>query len=145
MTWYFAYGMNMDPVHMAWLCPGMEPLGTARLDGFRFAINRRGLATILKDPAAAVHGVVWILTEAFEKILDGFEGVDEGMYWREFVPLTLPSGVCRQALVYIATDRAPGVPRVPYLDQIIGGGHHFGLPAGYLAELKGWSPRGRMV
>lgn len=140
MSYYFAYGMNMDPEHMARLCPGMEPLGTGCLEGFRFAINRRGFATFLPDPGAAVHGVIWRLVPVHESRLDRFEGVDEGLYWRDFVPIRLAEGSLRQALTYRATDPEPGRPDPEYLEQIVRGARAFGLPETYLEELIRWRP-----
>lgn len=32
---YFAYGSNMEPVRMAWRCPGAYPLGRAVLRNYK--------------------------------------------------------------------------------------------------------------
>lgn len=44
---YFAYGSNMDRQQMRGRCPGAVLLGTARLPGYRFIINRAGVASVV--------------------------------------------------------------------------------------------------
>ena len=67
---YFAYGSNMDVEQMRVRCPGSQILGTARLDGYRFRINRRGVATVVAEEGAVAWGVVWDLTREDERTLD---------------------------------------------------------------------------
>lgn len=47
MRCYFAYGSNMDVRQMGQRCPGATLLWTATLGGYRFIINRRGVATVI--------------------------------------------------------------------------------------------------
>ena len=39
MSIYFAYGSNMDPLHMSKRVPGAQAIGPGRLEGFRLAFN----------------------------------------------------------------------------------------------------------
>ncbi len=52
MTLYFAYESNMHVGQMALRCPASRPLGRAWLDDWRFRINKRGTATIVREPGA---------------------------------------------------------------------------------------------
>ena len=58
MTLYFAYGANMDPVHMAERCPAAQHLGVASLPGHRFGIAAGGYGTVRPDSGMAVRGVL---------------------------------------------------------------------------------------
>ena len=75
MIFYFAYGSNMHPRTMRERCPGARPHGLARLDGWRFFINRRGAASIWPDPNGVVYGVLWACQLGHFAGLDAFEGV----------------------------------------------------------------------
>ena len=43
---YFAYGSNMDADQMGRRCSAAAIIGTASLEGYRFIINSRGVATV---------------------------------------------------------------------------------------------------
>jgi hypothetical protein len=58
MTLHFAFGSNMSRALMRRRCPGAHGLGPARLDGWRFVITRDGYASLVRDPAGRVHGVL---------------------------------------------------------------------------------------
>ena len=82
---YFAYGSNLCHRQMAYRCPAAQPAETVcSLSGWRFIINRRGVATILPAPAFRVLGLIWHLTPDCEAALDEYEGVD-------LVSITAPS------------------------------------------------------
>jgi hypothetical protein len=49
-------------------------LGRARLPGYRFVINARGVATVVEDQSREVYGVLWNITLDDEKALDKYEG-----------------------------------------------------------------------
>jgi hypothetical protein len=140
---YFAYGSNMDVEQMRVRCPGSQILGTARLDGYRFRINRRGVATVVAEEGAVAWGVVWDLTREDERTLDGYEGVPSGLYSKEEVRIDAQG--CRgvadgsRALTYIAADPRPGVARAGYLERIIEAALHHGLPQEYAEELCRWT------
>src|SRR4051812_19805419 len=96
---YFAYGSDLCAARMAEGCPAAEPGGTAWLAGWRFVVNRRGVATIVPDPAARVAGRVWHLTAECEAELDLREGVALGVYRKE----TVGAGGA-PALAYVAAE-----------------------------------------
>ena len=85
-TLYFAYGSNLSQEQMAQRCPDSIYVGVAFLQGYRWHINTRGYANVIKleDPidvpaarkaALGVYGLVYTLTEKDEAVLDECEGV----------------------------------------------------------------------
>lgn len=135
MPLYFAYGANMDREAMARRCPGSRALGTARLARHRFIITRDGYASVLRDPRATVHGVVWDLALSDVAALDKFEEVDRGLYVKLNQPVVTETGP-RRALVYVGTSAQAGNPRPGYLEDVLASAESWNLPAGYVQELK---------
>ena len=131
---YFAYGSNLCAAQMAGRCPGAREGEAVELAGWRFVINRRGVAAIVPDPGARVFGLIWRLTPACEAALDRHEGVAKGVYRKE----ELEAGGA-PALVYLAADTAPGAAREGYLERILRAAEVRGLDAAYRAELTRWT------
>jgi gamma-glutamylcyclotransferase (GGCT)/AIG2-like uncharacterized protein YtfP len=140
MPLYFAYGLNMDPVGMAQRCPHSQALGPARLARHRFIVTRDGYASVVRDPREEVHGVLWDCTLADMRALDRFEELASGLYVKISQPVIVPGGV-RRALVYIGRSGEPGRPKPGYMDAVIAGAKHFGLPADYIAGLNRFQNR----
>ncbi|MFD1702080.1 gamma-glutamylcyclotransferase family protein [Methylopila henanensis] len=135
MLHYFAYGANMRRSSMARRCPGAEPVGPARLEGWRFAISRDGYATVLRAAGATTHGVLWRLTERDLWALDAFERVAMGLYRKERLRVRGPDGP-RRAIVYVSRFVEPGVAVSGYMtEMVIPAALEWGLPEPYLAEL----------
>lgn len=138
---YFAYGLNVDPEHMARRCPGSVLVGPARLPGHRFIVTRAGYGSVVRDPAAGVYGVVWRLGESNERSLDEYEGVREGLYRKERLRVYAGDGARPvEALIYVARDGRPGAPRPGYLEAVVRAARRQGFPAAYLNELERWLP-----
>ena len=137
-TIYFAYGSNLDPRQMAQRCPEAQAQGAAVLEDWRFLINERGFATIVKDPAAKVHGHIWLLTPGDEAALDKYESVDEDNYRKEVLKVQQDGGSV-SSMVYIDHRQKPGKPRPNYLPGILHGAAHFKLPPDYQKELASWA------
>lgn len=135
---YFAYGSNMDAHQMAKRCAGARFKSLVILDGFRFMINSRGVATAVAVAGASVWGGVWEITARDEANLDRCEGVALGIYRKERVQVRLASGKGIEALTYIAADSRPGSPRPGYLEKILAAATVHGFPPVYLAELASW-------
>lgn len=136
---YFAYGSNLDTAQMAVRCPDAQCLGPARLDNYRFLIMARGYATIRPEADAAVHGLLWLLSETDERSLDRYEGVPAGGYRKALVTVSDAAGVSREVLTYIAACEAPGTPRAGYLEKIPRAARAHGLPAPYVEEIASWA------
>ena len=132
---YFAYGSNMDSEQMAVRCPGAERVGIAVLPEHRVLINEQGVGTVIPARRGSVFGLLWRLSETDVEALDSYEGVASGHYRREY--LTVDSGGDQiQALVYVATNVAPGKPRPGYLEGVLKAATDVGLPEAYIAELS---------
>lgn len=146
---YFAYGSNMWPGQMHDRCPDSAPREVARLVDHRFAINERGVATVLASPGADVLGVLWTVSSDHIRALDGFEGLATGNYVRELVRVrparadedgSAEVGPAVEAWMYIACQSGPGRPREGYLERVIDGAVHFELDESYVENsLRSWS------
>jgi hypothetical protein len=134
MPLYFAYGANMDVSAMAARCPGAKPRGVARLPRHCFIITRDGYASILRDPRAVVHGVLWDLALAHVRTLDMFEEIDRGLYSKINQPVIAATGP-KRALVYVASSAAIGAPRPGYLESVLASAEAWGLPRDYRQEM----------
>lgn len=135
MPLYFAYGLNMDPVGMAQRCPRATPLGPARLPRHRFIVTRDGYASVIRDPREDVHGVLWDCSLADIRVLDKFEDIASGLYTKISQPVIVPVGA-KRALIYLGRSAEPGKHRPGYMETVIAGAEHFGLPTGYVAGLN---------
>jgi gamma-glutamylcyclotransferase (GGCT)/AIG2-like uncharacterized protein YtfP len=133
---YFAYGSNMDAGQMAQRCPGATPRGRGVLDGYRFLINSRGVATVEVSPGARVYGVLWSVEDSHLRRLDRYEGVRRGLYSRTRVPVQCDEGSVT-SWVYIASDGTAGRPRAGYLESILAAARAAALPAEYIRSLQG--------
>ncbi|MCJ2142706.1 gamma-glutamylcyclotransferase family protein [Methylobacterium sp. E-066] len=137
MPLYFAYGANMDAAAMALRCPVSRLIGGGRLPGHRFIIMREGYASVVRDPARAVHGVLWELALDDIPALDRYEGVASGLYAKATLPVTTTSGV-KRALIYLGRSTAPGRPRPGYLDAVLDAARAAQLSPAYIRELSRW-------
>lgn len=141
MPLYFAYGSNMDAAAMARRCPSSKAIGGARLMRHRFVITTDGYASVIRNPRATVHGLLWDLALADIPALDRYESVGTGLYTKAFVPVVAGQGA-RKALVYFGTGSDPGQPRPGYMESVIKAARAVPLPDAYLRELMQWLPNG---
>lgn len=135
---YFAFASNMDVRQMAKRCAGAECLGPATLADHRFRIGLRGYATVVAEPGATVHGVLWSLHPRHEAALDVYEGIRHGLYRKVTHPVRTAQGEERDALVYVAGDPTSGKPVPGYMEQVVAAAEHHGFPAAYVDELRSW-------
>jgi gamma-glutamylcyclotransferase (GGCT)/AIG2-like uncharacterized protein YtfP len=141
MPLYFAYGANMDAVAMAARCPRSTLIGQGRLNRHRFIIMREGYASVVRDPRATVHGILWDLALGDVPALDRYEGVASGLYVKAMQPVSVPGG-SKRALIYLGGTSTTGAPRPGYLEAVLAAASAAQLPAAYRAELQTWR-RGR--
>jgi hypothetical protein len=134
MPLYFAYGANMDIAAMARRTPGGKPLGMARLVRHRFVITEHGYASVIRDPASLVYGLLWELPIGDIRTLDRFEEIDRGLYVKIEQPVITANGA-RRALVYVGTGKPGGVPRAGYLEDLLRAAAEIGLPERYRAAM----------
>jgi hypothetical protein len=135
---YFAYGSNLCVRQMALRCPDASDPRRAVLAGHDWLINQRGVATVEPFDGTQVHGVVWQLSDHDLATLDGAEGVPE-RYRRNRLTVHTKDGPS-DAWVYIDHRVNPGPPRPGYLERIIDGAVHHGLPQRWIDFLRRWDP-----
>lgn len=141
MRFYFAYGSNMSVAQMRRRCPPARPVGTGRISGWRFIINSRGTASIVRAAGGEVQGVVWRVTRDCMATLDVFEGLVKGHYVKQAVRVETAHGRIL-AITYVARNASRGRPIRAYLEgTILPAARDWDLPAAYQQELAGWLGR----
>jgi phage replication-related protein YjqB (UPF0714/DUF867 family) len=136
---YFAYGSNLCVTQMTQRCPDAIDPRPARLAEHDWLINQRGVATVEPFPGTEVHGVVWQISDTDLLNLDRAEGVPV-RYRRERLTVHTDDGPS-PAWVYIDHRVEPGPPRPGYLERVIAGAVHHGLPGGWIDFLRRWDPK----
>lgn len=86
---YFAYGSNIHVAQMAERCPRSLFVGTASLSGFRWQINQRGVANVVRSKNDCVEGLVYLVDAEDERRLDRSEGVSSGYYQKHLAMIDL--------------------------------------------------------
>jgi cation transport regulator ChaC len=135
---YFAYGSNMDPAGMRERAPGARALGVAHLDGWRLTFTLAagdGVWHIEPEPEDEAWGVLWDVTDADLAALDDYEGVAQGAYVREIVPVSR-DGRTVDALVYLAVPGGDASPTPEDVAPLVRGAEAHGLPAKYVELLR---------
>ncbi|MCV7057086.1 poly-gamma-glutamate hydrolase family protein [Mycolicibacterium gilvum] len=135
---YFAYGSNLCARQMARRCPDATDPRPATLADHDWLINERGVATIEPFTGSEVHGVVWQVSDRDLATLDSAEGVPV-RYRRDEMTVLTAAGPS-PAWVYIDHRVEPGPPRPGYLERILDGAHHHGLPRRWIQFLERWDP-----
>lgn len=142
MPFYFAYGSNMDVAAMAQRCPRSRVIGPARLARHRFTIMKEGFATVVRDPQAMVHGLLFDLALADIPALDRYENVAGGLYQKVTQPVLRASGGPARALVYVGRSaETRGAPIRPgYMEGVVAAAEALGCPRDYLTYLRSFVP-----
>lgn len=140
MPLYFAYGANMDAGAMALRCPGSLLIGQGRLNRHRFIVMREGYASVVRDAAATVWGVLWDLKFADMPALDRYEGVAGGLYIKAHQPVVTKGGI-KRAMIYLGGSTTVGTPRPGYLEAVLAAAVAAQLPPAYVQEMRGWLRR----
>lgn len=135
---YFAYGSNMSLEQMKQRCPGAQCLGTAVLLGFQYRINQHGVATLVPNAGASVHGAMWLLDPVHQVSLDIYEGVP--VFYRRFFVSMQHGHEALHTLVYLANDSLVGVARSNYQEKIVQAARQLNMPFSYVQQLEGWLP-----
>lgn len=164
---YFAYGSNLSPRGMGNRCPSATILGPARLAGWGLhacAYSSKfpgGVFTIVPDPAGAVWGLLWDVSERDVSRLDAHEGE---VYERRLVTVEAragaavrgagrvegsvgPSpGAARRVEAWVYAMRRPGpwkAPRADHLAIVLEEGMRHQFPQEYLLQVEAlgrWPP-----
>ena len=139
--YYFAYGSNMNWSQMQHRCPSAKFVCVACLPDYQFGITRHsrlrdcGTANVFPSAGAAVWGIVYDVSDADLRVMDGFE---DG-YRREFLSVSPANNadLLITALVYVAeieTNVPP--PNAAYKRVMVEGAKHWALPLSYLSMLE---------
>jgi hypothetical protein len=139
MPLYFAYGSNMDRDAMSARCPASKPLGVGRLMRHRFIIFSGGYASVARQPAGTVWGLLWDLSLSDMPALDRYESLSTGLYAKVIQPIVTEAGP-RRAVVYVGRDAEAGLPKPGYMEGIVEAAQNLGLPPSYIADLNRWNP-----
>lgn len=123
-TLYWAYGSNLNVRAMHRRCPDAVPVGPLIVDNA--ALVFRGVADVVTCMGALAQGGLWRISAADERALDRYEGVDSGLYSKEYL-IARVDGKARRVLYY--QMRVGGImpPSEGYLDTIRQGYVDFGL------------------
>ncbi|WP_343601528.1 poly-gamma-glutamate hydrolase family protein [Mycobacterium sp.] len=135
---YFAYGSNLCVRQMARRCPDAADPYPAVLGDHDWLINQRGVATVEPFTGTEVHGVLWQVSDRDLAALDSAEGVPL-RYRRERLTVHTDGGPA-PAWLYVDHRVRPGAPRPGYLERIIDGAVHQGLPGRWIDFLRRWDP-----
>lgn len=113
---YFAYGSNLNITQMQLRCPGAKRIAPGTLNGYSLEFRR--VLTIV--PGGSVQGGIWNITKRCEAALDAYEGVQAGLYRKEYVTVISDQGTeYSNVLVYIMEDGFVGPPSDFYLRTCI--------------------------
>ena len=136
---------------MARRCPESKFLGLGILRGWKWFINNRRYANVVRSPDDLVYGLVYEISPSDEASLDRSEGVPEA-YTKESMGIELQSAdngrkVVAQCLVYIDERRVKqGEPWEEYVHRMnmgINDAVAKGLPEWYVEKyMRGSIPAG---
>jgi gamma-glutamylcyclotransferase (GGCT)/AIG2-like uncharacterized protein YtfP len=141
--WYFAYGSNLSLDQMIErtgpMLQGEDRPRRAFLPNHRLAFNVPGddgevYANVL-SPGAGVQGVLYRCSADALTRLDEFE---EG-YERRRLVVVCENGDAAEAFIYVAEPDGIVDGRTPtaeYLQRIMTGARHHGLPEAYVREIE---------
>jgi hypothetical protein len=147
LVWYFAYGSNMQPQTFA----GRRGIVAARalparLVGWQLVFDKppllpmgQGMANVVATPGAEVLGVAYAITADDLAHVDLTEGVLIENYRRVAVQVApLGGGTSFEAWTLTSDRRTAGLlPSQRYMELLVDGALHHGLPSEYVAWLRG--------
>ena len=125
---------------MARRCPENKFVGLGILRGWKWFINDRGYANVIRSPQDLVYGLVYEISPSDEAKLDQHEEVPQ-IYTKEMLVIDLQSGVSGEkslvpSLVYVDGKRVEeGEPRKEYIHRMnmgISDAAERGLPRWYI-------------
>ena len=124
---YFAYGSNMNHDQMVWRCPTARFLGAFYLEDW--CLTMRSHATVIREPGSSVPGALWQVQPKDIESLDRYEGLN--FYYKR----TVLSQQNIDFFLYEMIDLGQGWPSSTYLDSILSGYEHCGIPQDHFQPL----------
>lgn len=142
--WYFAYGSNLDPDQIAERTRHAGETKLCWVEGYGIKFNKRSMdgtskANITPRAGGNVWGVLYQCNEQFLSEMDMCEGVPGGHYVRMHLLVQCTGERDVKATTYVAGQSfiADSLrPSDVYLDTILRGARHHGLPADYISEIE---------
>ena len=141
MPLYAAYASNMDPARMGERCPHSPLQDTGWLVGWRLTFGGAelgwdgALATLVEDPLGTVFVAIYDVTPEDEGLLDGWEGLDLGLYRKTRVRVQTMEGA-RVAWVYVLDAYEGGLPSANYVGVLAAAAEAAGAPDDYVRRLR---------
>lgn len=131
--YYFAYGSNMQIQQMNIRCPDNRRVGFATLPKYKWIINGRGYANVIRCKNSIVEGTLFKVSNMDVQFLDMYEGVESGAYRRVIIPV-LSNNTFIKAIVYIDANCIEGQPKEEYIKRINAGIVDARLSTQYIAK-----------
>ena len=141
MTFYAAYGTNLDPIRMGERCPHSPLWTTGWLQGWRLTFGGEehgwdgALPTLVEDPLDQVFVAIYDVSREDEAALDRWEAADSGLYRKTKVRVATMTG---EAVVwtYVLDAYEGGLPSASYLTLLADSAAAADAPADYVAALR---------
>jgi len=137
MTFYFAYGSNMNRAGMQARCPRAVAIGTAVLEGHQFFIGIDGWGSVERVAGAKVLGVLWRISPRDRAALHAYELLDKGLYHVRILPVRCGARLV-PAMTYLLRRRAHGRPKPGYIELIGAAARDWDLPQDYIRSIERW-------
>ena len=141
MALYAAYGSNLDPAQMLERCPHSPAAGTGWVENWRLTFGGEdlgwegSLATIVEDAGEHVFVGLYDITDHDARVLDAWEGADNGLYRKVRVRVATLDGD-QLAWTYILDGFEGGLPSARYLGVLADAAEAAGAPDDYVHALR---------
>ena len=142
MALYAAYGPNLDPARMAQRAPLSPFVDTGWMVDWRLTFGGEDVlidgpsATVVEHSGATVFVALYELHPIDERALDGWEGVDLGL-WRKVQVRVNTLSKDTVAWVYVLDSYEGGLPTTRYLSSLADAAEAGGAPNDYVTDLRG--------
>jgi gamma-glutamylcyclotransferase (GGCT)/AIG2-like uncharacterized protein YtfP len=138
MTYYFAYGSNMNHEHMKYRCPKSKYIGTHELPDHELVF--RSVADVQQSKDSSVVGALFKITDECERSLDRYEGYPN-LYTKKY-HMAQDENMPKKIMFYSMVDKQLVFPpSESYLETIIKGYIDCDIPTDNLVEAVKFSQR----
>jgi gamma-glutamylcyclotransferase (GGCT)/AIG2-like uncharacterized protein YtfP len=141
VTFYAAYGSNLDPARMSERCPHSPLHSTGWLRGWRLSFGGEehgwdgALPTVVEDPLDQVFVAVYDVTPEDEASLDTWEAADVGLYLKTRVRvITLADELL--VWTYVLDAYEGGLPSASLVGLLADSAEAADAPADYVRALR---------
>ena len=135
VSYYFAYGSNMNHEHMKFRCPKSKYIGTYTLPEYELVF--RSVADVQPSEGSSVTGALFAITQECETALDRYEGYPNlytkkyHMKWHDDLTKFVPQKIMFYSMV---DKQLVYPPSESYLGTIVKGYMDCDLPTEPLEE-----------